>query len=102
MEQTIFRNLFGDGPKARVLDFFLDNQEFDYCMSEVMKAEKLCAATLTPIWDDLIWRGMIVRTRKLGNGERYKLNKENPIVKYLITLDFSLIDEKLANQSSKQ
>ena len=38
MEQkTSFRLVFGESPIVKVIDFFLDNREFDYSLTDIAK-----------------------------------------------------------------
>lgn len=92
MELTAFRELFGDGPTVRVLDFFLLNQVFDYSMADVIRDEGMSYNTLKPVWNELIKRDVLVRTGKLGKGVRYKLNRKSPVVKQLNALIWTLVE----------
>lgn len=87
MEQTSFRLVFGDSPVVKVLDFFIDNQEFDYSLTDIANGAGIAWSTLHEFWPDFVKVGLVVRTRKIGRAELYKLNVANPLVKKLIEID---------------
>jgi hypothetical protein len=91
METTAFKQLFGESPAVRAIDFFLDNQEFDYSMADVVREEGMSYNTLKPVWDELVRLQMIIPVGKLGKGVRYAINKTNPAIKALNTLDRALV-----------
>ena len=47
--------------------------------------------SLKVFFDDFIKSGLVVRTRKLGKSDYYKLNLENPFVMDLLKLDWKLV-----------
>lgn len=106
MEQkSSFRLVFGDSPIVKVIDFFLDNHEFDYSLTDIAKNADIGWVTLHGFWKDLVKIGLIKKTRKIGRAELYMLNKENPLVKKLMEIDFTvskmLLDKELKNQKVK-
>ena len=46
--------------------------------------------SLTSFFDNFIKSGIIIKTRKVGKSDYYKLNLDNPFVMNLIKLDWSL------------
>jgi hypothetical protein len=90
MEKSIFRQVFGDTPFLKVLDFLLTFQEFDYSKSQVAGEVGISRVTIDEIWKDYIKKGFIKKTRIVGRAELYKLNRTDPTVKALIELDMKL------------
>lgn len=88
--KTIFVEALGDSPKVRVLDFFLTFGDFDYSKSQVAKEIGISRITIEPIWGELEKKGIIIKTRRIGRAEMYKLNKKNPLVKELLEFDMKL------------
>ena len=88
---SMFVEYLGDSPYIRVLDFLLTGQMFDYSMTEVARGAHVGWGTFTKIWAYLFERKMIVPTREVGNAKLFTLNRENPIVKKLIQLDWELM-----------
>lgn len=95
--KSSFRLVFGDSPIVKVIDFFLDNREFDYSLTDIAKNSDIGWSTLHGFWKDLVKLGVVAQTRRIGRAELYKLNLSNPIVKKLIELD-SDISKKLINE----
>lgn len=91
MEKSLFVEFFGDYPIIRVLDFLLENEIFDYTKKEIAENSQVSWNTLETFWDRLIEKGIVIKTRKIGKSEMYKLNTENPVVQKLIELDKRLM-----------
>ena len=87
---SVFVEYFGGSPYIRVLDFLLEGQIFDYSMTEVARGAHVGWSAFTKIWESLLEKNIIVPTRTIGNAKLFKLNRENPIVKKLIQLDWEL------------
>ena len=96
-EKTSFRMVFGDSPIVKVIDFFIDNREFDYSLTDITKNADIGWSTIHQFWTDLVKLGIVVKTRRIGRAELYKLNLSSPLVKKLIDLDMS-ISKKLISK----
>lgn len=83
---TIFRKIYGDSSYICVLDFFLDNDVYDYSKSVIARESGISRVTLEPILQKLSSLGIIKQTRRNGMAKMYKLNKENEVAMKL--LDF--------------
>lgn len=70
----------------RVLDFLLTFDEFDYSLTEVAENAGVGYSTLMLLWPKLEQSALVTCTRKVGKSRMFMLNKENPIVKELLTL----------------
>lgn len=92
--ETLFRNLMGDTPKIRVLEFLVEGRELDYSISDIAEGAEIGRTTLFRIWDDLIKFNIIKPTREIGNAKLYKLNIENSFVKNLINIFDEIIIPK--------
>ena len=81
-----------DTPLVRVTEFFLTYRDFDCSKSQVAAEIGVSRIIIENVWKQLIRNGIIVKTRKVGNGELYKLNAENPKVRVLMktVVDLSL------------
>jgi hypothetical protein len=85
---SLFIEAFGiKSPILKVLDFFMDNEGFDYSKAEVMEGTDLSRTTLFNVWPRLEALDLLTATRNVGRAKMYRLNKQNPIVKKLIELD---------------
>jgi predicted transcriptional regulator len=86
-EDSIFVKTFGDYPAIRIMDFLIESDMFDYPITEIAKNSGVHFQTFQKIWPRFVKDNFVVKTRKLGNSELYKINKENPVMQKLIELD---------------
>ena len=83
--KSIFLNCLGDTPQLRVFDFLIDNQMFDYPMTEIAKQSNVSYNSIKNFFPQLIKSNIIVMTRKIGKSDYYKLNIQHPFSKSLIS-----------------
>lgn len=96
-EKTSFAIVFGESPAARIIDFFIDNQEFDYCLMDVSKGAEVSWITVRRLWPRLVKLGILAKTRKIGRAVLYKLNISSPIVRKMIEMDM-VVSKQLAKK----
>ena len=89
--ETVFLEVFGNNPVIKVLDFMITYQLFDYPLTEIAKNSEVSYSTLQTFWDKLERNNIVVKTRRVGKSDLYKLNTNNPAIKQLIKLDWNLI-----------
>lgn len=89
--KSIFLETFGDTPQLRVLDFLIDNYFFDYPVTEIARESNVSYNSIVLFFPNLIKSGIVVKTRKIGKSDYYKLNTQNDFVKNLMKLDWMLI-----------
>ena len=92
-EPTHFRELLGDTPKIRILEYLLEGRELDHSIGDIAEGAGISRVTLFRMWDELIKSKVIVHTRDIGNAKLYKLNLTNPHVKLLAELFDKIINE---------
>lgn len=97
----MFKDIFGDSPQTKILDFLADHPDFDYSISEIAKNAKVSRPTVYKIKDVLLKKGLIVKTREHGGSPLYKLNIEDKIVQIILKFDFE-IAKKLADIESEE
>ncbi len=90
-DETIFIEVFGNNPIMRVLDFLITFQLFDYPLTEIAKNSGVSYSTLQTFWNNLEKNKIVIKTRRVGKSDLYKLNTNNPAVKQLLKLDWNLI-----------
>jgi len=100
--KTSFRLVFGDSPIVKVMDFFLDNREFDYSLTDIAKNADVGWSTIHGFWKDIIKLGIVIKTRRIGRAELYKLNMNSPLVKKLVDLDVSISEKLMRDEMEKQ
>jgi len=89
--ETIFIEVFGGNPITKVLDFLITFQLFDYPLTEIARNSGVSYSTLQTFWDKLLRNNIVVKTRRVGKSDLYKLNTKNPAVRQMIKLDWNLI-----------
>jgi len=102
--ESLLIKMFGNSPKLRILDFFLDNPYFDFSKSEVIRELGMSKQTFYKYFKDLEDLGIVKPTRKIGRATLYRINKEHPLVKKIdeIINEVSLqIAEKEAEKMKK-
>ena len=89
--ETIFIEVFGSNPIMKVLNFLITYQLFDYPLTEIAKNSEVSYSTLQTFWEKLEKNKIVIKTRRVGKSDLYKLNTNNPAIKQLIKLDWNLI-----------
>lgn len=89
--ETVFVEVFGNNPIIKVLDFLITFQLFDYSLTEIAKNSGVSYSTLQTFWDKLVKNNIVIKTRRVGKSDLYKLNVKNPAIKQLIKLDWNLV-----------
>lgn len=100
--KSSFRLIFGDSPIVKVIDFFLDNKEFDYSITDIAKNSDIGWSTLHGFWKDIVKLGVVTKTRRIGRAELYKLNISSPVVKKLIELDKDISKKLMQEEIDRQ
>lgn len=91
-EKTLFRELFGNTPKIRVLEYLLEGRELDHAIGDIAEGAGINRVTLFRMWDKLEKSKIIIHTRNIGNAKLYKLNTDNPYVKILVSVFDKIIN----------
>jgi predicted transcriptional regulator len=88
--KSLFLAQFGDTPQLRVLDFLIDNQFFDFPMTEIARGSNISYNSLKIFFQSLVNSEIIYKTRRIGKSDYFRLNIKNPFVSNLIKLDWIL------------
>lgn len=97
--KTLFLEHFGDTPQLRVLDFLIENYIFDFPMTEIAKESNVSYNSIKLFFGRFVKSGILIKTRKVGKSDYYKLNVENPFIKTLIQADWNLIKENILSEN---
>ena len=89
--ETVLIEVLGTNPASRVLDFLITFQLYDYPLTEIAKNSGVSYSTLQTFWDRLERNHIVIKTRRVGKSDLYKLNTKNPAVRQLLKLDWNLI-----------
>ena len=100
MRNTIFLEYFGDTPKLRFLNFLIGNHFFDFNMTDIAKEANISYNSLLVFFQEFLDKGIIIKTRRVGKSDMYKLNMNNIISMtflkfawFLTKQDLGLVDK---------
>lgn len=99
--KSFFIMQFGDTPQLRVIDFLIGFRFFDYPITEIAKESNVSYNSIKLFFNQFIKSGIVVKTRKIGKSDYYKLNTENEFVKNLIKLDWSLTKKNILSEEKE-
>lgn len=100
--KSFFLIHFGDTPQLRMLDFLIAFHFFDYPMTQIARESNVSYNSLKIILPTFIKSGIVIKTRKVGKSDYYKLNLENSFVQNLIKLDWNLTKNNLLLKTEEQ
>jgi hypothetical protein len=105
-DKTVFIETLGDYPALRIIDFLIGFEDFDYPITDIARNSDVHFLTLKKLWPGFLKKGFVIKTRKMGRTQLYKINKENEVIKRLIELDKFLckqaLDEAKKNAKEKK
>lgn len=96
--KSFFLMQFGDTPQLRILDFLIANHFFDFPMTEIARKSNVSYNSIVVFFQNFLDSEIVVKTRKVGKSDYYKLNLENSFVKNLIKLDWSLTKRNILGE----
>lgn len=79
-ESSILLEIFGDSPKLRLLNIFIENPYFDFTREELIKELGMSKLTVYKYIKEMGRMEIIKISRKIGKAVLFKLNRENPAV----------------------
>jgi len=88
--KSTFQEVFGSSNTIKLLDFLLDNEVYDYSMSDIARRAEISWTSFTQLWPRFVEQGLVIQTRTVGPAKLYMLNKKSPVVKQLLRLDWEL------------
>ena len=96
--KSIFLMQFGDTPQLRVLDFLIDNHFFDFPMTEIARGANVSYNSIKLFFPQFVKSGIVIKTRRIGKSDYYKLNLQHPFVQNLLKLDWNLVTGKVVGK----
>ena len=97
---NMFKDIFGNNPQTKILDFLADYPRFDYSITEISEKSGVSRPTVYKIINILLEKKLIVKTRDQGNSSLYKLDTDNKLVQVMLKFDFE-IASKMAEIETK-
>ena len=99
--KSAFLEYFGDTPKLRFLDFLIGNHFFDFNMTDMAKEANISYNSLKSFFNEFLKKGIIIKTRKVGKSEMYKLNINNETAKNFLKFAWFLTKQDLGVENKK-
>ena len=100
-DKSAFLEYFGDTPKLRFLDFLIGNHFFDFNMTDMAKEAGISYNSLKSFFDEFLQKGIIIKTRRVGKSEMYKLNMDNETSKNFLKFAWFLTKQDLGIETKK-
>lgn len=94
-DKSAFLEYVGDSPQLRILDFFIGNYFFDFPLTEIARESEVSYNSLKAILPKFLNKEILIRTRRLGKSDYYKLNMENVFVKNIIKVAWQLTKNEI-------
>lgn len=88
--RSLFLEYLGDTPQLRVLDFFIDNHFFDFPLTEISRGSNVSYNSLMSFFAEWVEKGIVLKTRRIGKSDYYKINMAHSFVTNIVKLDWSL------------
>jgi len=93
--KSAFLEYFGDTPKLRFFNFLIGNHFFDFNRTDMAREANISYNSLLSFFDEFLEKGIIVKTRRVGKSNMYKLNMENEIAKRFLQFAWFLTKQDL-------
>lgn len=91
-EYAALINLFGDHPKTKILAVLLSEGQ-DINITQIASLAGISRSTVYDHIDDLIELNVVEKTREIGGGGLYQINRANDTAKLLAQTEWNLISE---------
>lgn len=95
--ESIFQNT-----AARILDFLILNQKFDYSAPEISKITQIPLRTIQRVLPHLVEKELIKETGKIGNTRMYMLNTKSELTELLRQYVIATINMNIDNARKQQ
>lgn len=93
--KSAFLEYLGDTPKLKFLDFLMGNHFFDFNMTDMAREANISYNSLKGFFDEFLKRGVIVKTRRVGKSNMYKLNLDNATTQNFLKFAWFLTKQDL-------
>ena len=98
--KSAFLEYFGNTPKLRFLDFLIGNHFFDFNMTDMAREANISYNSLKSFFEEFLQKGIIIKTRRVGKSNMYKLNIENATTQNFLKFAWFLTKQDLGVENS--
>jgi DNA-binding MarR family transcriptional regulator len=95
-------DIFGNYPQVRVLDFLIENRNYDHSLTDIARGSNISRPTLYEMINGLIDLGIVQETRRNGNARMFAIDGQHRIVRKLSGFDFELSKKLVRNELARQ
>ena len=99
--KSAFLEYFGDTPKLKFLDFLIGNHFFDFNMTDMAKEASISYNSLKSFFSEFLEKGIIIKTRRVGKSDMYKLNMDNSTTQNFLKFAWFLTKQDLGIDNKK-
>ncbi len=99
--KSAFLEYFGDTPKLRFLDFLIGNHFFDFNMTDMAREANISYNSLKSFFEGFLEKGIIVKTRRVGKSDMYKLNMDSATVQNFLKFAWFLTKQDLGVETQE-
>jgi hypothetical protein len=92
-------DIFGNAV-ARILDFLIINEPFDYTLDEISQCIHIPIDILRKVIPVLTEKGLLEEIRKKGEGRNYKLNEKSDLARSLSQYVLTKINYEIEREKS--
>lgn len=78
--------VFGESPKTKIVDFFLNNPNKDFTKSEIIRSTRVGRTRFYSYLNDLLEEEILISSRRIGRITLYRLNTNHPLVEILLKM----------------
>ena len=89
---TPLAELFGTGPKVKLLAAFLSDPDLDYNVTELAQSAGIARKTVYAHVDDLVSLGVVERKREEGSNAQYTLAEDSEVARHVAELEWELLE----------
>ena len=93
--KSAFLEYLGDTPKLRFLDFLIGNHFFDFNMTDMAREANISYNSLKGFFERFLEKGIIIKTRRVGKSDMYKLNMDSAISQNFLKFAWFLTKQDL-------
>ena len=101
-EKPLMAELFGESATTRIIDFLLEKRPFDTTKEEIIRGTGVSRNTFFRAWERMEKFGLAKKTRTIGRATLYVINDSNQVVRKLLELEYSLIENEMGKQGNRK
>lgn len=94
-KKSLLVEFLGENTLTKVIDILLEKRPFDTTKEEIIRETRVSRNSFFKVWKRIEAYNLVKRTRTIGRANLYVLDDNNPIVRKLLELEYSLIENEM-------